>query len=169
MGAHAEAMMLPSHLLATLLVGLLVGRAWRPFTRTDWMLAVGFSVVIDVDHLIQFPAYVMTHGAAALTPTQMLHWGAAWQGFMHTPWALLLVVPFALMYRSVIPLAFWGLHMFQDFVVARSYVEWGGAEEWAIVAVLLAAVLGLVWLDHRKHGHGRSLVRHAAVTFGVVK
>lgn len=162
-------MMLPSHLLATLLLGLVAGRLGRPFTRAQWALAVGFGVVIDLDHLVQLPAYVAMHGAAALTPEEMLRWGSAWQGVMHTPWALLLVVPAALAFRSLVPLAFWGLHMAQDFVVARHYVPWGGALEWAIVAALAAAVGALLWLDHRKHGSGRSFVRHAAVTFGVLK
>lgn len=161
--------MLPSHLLATLLLGLLAGRLWRPFTRTQWLLAVGFGVAIDVDHLLQMPAYLAMHGTAALTPEQMLHWGAAWQGVMHTPWALLFAVPLALVYRSVVPLAFWGLHMVQDFVVARHYVPWGGAMEWAIVAALLAAVGALVWLDHRPHRGERSLLRHAGLTFGVLR
>ena len=169
MAAHRRAMMLPSHLLATLLLGLAAGRLGRPFTRTQWALAVGFGVVIDVDHLLQMPAYVAMHGTAGLAPAQMLQWGSAWQGFMHTPWALLLVAPLALLFRSVVPFAFWGLHMAQDFVVARHYVPWGGPLEWAIVAALLAAVVGLVWRDHRRHGAGRSLVRHVAVTFGVAK
>ena len=161
--------MLPSHLLATLLLGLVASRAWRPFTRTQWLLAIGFGVAIDVDHLVQVPAYLAMHGTAALAPGQMLSWGSAWQGFMHTPWALLLVAPFALLYRSLVPFAFWGLHMAQDFVVARHYVHWGGAMEWAIVAALLAAVCALVWTDHQRRGAGRSLPRHAAVTFGVLK
>ena len=162
-------MMLPSHLLATLLLGLVVCRVWRPFTRTQWLLAIGFGVAIDVDHLIQVPAYLAMHGTAALAPGQMLQWGAAWQGFMHTPWALLLVAPLALLYRSIVPFAFWGLHMAQDFVIARHYVPWGGPLEWAIVAALLAAVGALVWADHRRHGADRSLPRHVAMTFGVLK
>lgn len=162
-------MMLPSHLLATLLLGLLAGRLGRRFTRTQWLLAVGFGVAIDVDHLLQIPAYLALHGTAALTPAQMLTWGSAWQGFLHTPWALLLAVPLALLYRSVVPVAFWGLHMVQDFVVARHYVPWGGAMEWAIVAALLAAVAALLWTDHRSNGEGRSLARHVAITFGVLK
>lgn len=162
-------MMLPSHLLATLLLGLLAGRLGRPFTRTQWLLAVGFGVAIDADHLLQVPAYLALHGAAALTPGQMLTWGSAWQGFLHTPWALLLAAPLALLYRSVVPLAFWGLHMVQDFVVARHYVPWGGPLEWAIVAALLVAVGALVWLDHRPHRGERSLLRHVGLTFGVLR
>lgn len=162
-------MMLPSHLLATVLVGLVASRLWRPFTRTQWALALGFGVVIDVDHLLQVPAYLALHGAAALSPAQMLHWGSAWQGFMHTPWALVLVAPAALLCRSVVPFAFWGLHMAQDFVIARHYVPWGGPLEWAIVAALLAAVGGTLWLDHRRQDDGRTLARHVALTFGVLK
>lgn len=161
--------MLPSHLLATLLLGLVAARLWRPFTRTQWALAVAFGVVIDLDHLVQLPAYVALHGAAGLAPGEMLTWGSAWQGVMHTPWALLLVAPAALLFRSLVPLAFWGLHMVQDFVIARHYVRWGGPEEWLIVAALALAVGALLWLDHRRHGAGRGLVRHAGVTFGVLK
>ena len=137
-------MMLPSHLLATLLVASLASW-WRPWPRAKWGLAVLFGVAIDLDHALQFPAYVATHGAAGLTPASMLHWGAAWQGFMHAPWALLPVAGACLALRTRVPAAFWGLHMAQDFVVARHFVVWGSALEWAIVLGLLVSWLGVEW------------------------
>jgi hypothetical protein len=155
-------MMLPSHLLASLLLGLLLARS-RPLEARDWLLALGFGVVIDLDHLLQLPAYVATHGTAALTPTAVLHWGGAWQGFMHTGWALLLVVPAMLVFRSWLPLVFWGLHMLQDFVVARHLVRFGGPIEWLIVALLAGAVLLVLHLGR----DGAPLLDHAWRTFGL--
>lgn len=159
-------MMLPSHVLATILLATVVGLAWKRFTPTQWVLALSFGVVIDIDHLVQFPAYVAMNGTAALTPGAMLEWGSAWQGVMHTPWALILVIPVALLYRTAIPLAFWGLHMVQDFVIARHYVTWGGALEWAIVALLALGVVLALRADHARHANGRPLGRHLAATLG---
>ena len=156
-------MMLPSHLLASLLLGLLLCRV-RPFEARDWALALGFGVAIDLDHLLQFPSYVATHGVAALSPTAMLQWGGAWQGFMHGPWALALVVPAMLAFRSPLPLVFWGLHMVQDFVIARHYVHFGGPVEWGIVALLLAAVVLVLHLGR----DGAPLWDHALRTFGLL-
>lgn len=154
--------MLPSHLLATLLLGLLLSRV-RPFKARDWLLALGFGVAVDLDHALQFPAYVAAHGVAALTPAAMLQWGGAWQGFMHGPWGLALVAPAVIAFRSPLPLVFWGLHMVQDFVVARHYVRFGGPAEWAIVALLAAAVLVALHLGR----DGASLQDHAWRTFGL--
>lgn len=158
-------MMLPSHLLAAALLALLASRAWRPWTRTQWGLALGFGVVIDLDHALQLPAYLATMGTGALAPGTMLEWGGAWQGFLHTPWALLLVVPFMLMHRSVIPLAFWGLHMVQDFVIARHVVVWGSPTEWVIVAAL-AAALAITWRYLPQRGGARNAVPAPAPTQG---
>lgn len=161
-------MMLPSHLLATILLCGLVSLV-RPLDPRGWMLALAFGVVIDLDHLLQMPAYVVANGFQGLTPAAMLHGGSAWQGVMHTPWALLVVVPAALWFGSWIPPAFWALHMVQDFVVARHYVVFGSATEWAIVAALLAAVVGVLALHHRLHAGGEgALWRHALAQVGLV-
>lgn len=142
-------MMLPSHLLGTLLVGLLVSRL-APFRPRDWALAVGFGVVIDLDHLLQIPAYVAANGLGALQPGEMLAWGGAWQGIMHDPTSAIWIVGGAmLIFRSVLPLLFWGLHMFQDFFIATRVVPFGSGLEWLVVAGLALAVVGLLWLDHR--------------------
>ena len=133
-------MMIQSHVLAAVLLGLIISR-WRAFAPRDWALALGFSVAIDLDHALQFPTYLATHGTAGLTPTTMLHWGHAWQGLMHTPWALVLVIPFALYYRSTLPFVFWGLHMVQDYVIATRFVVWGSTLEWVIDAALLLPVV----------------------------
>ena len=160
-------MMLPSHLLATLLVGLVVSR-WRQFSPGDWALALGFSVAIDLDHVLQAPAYLATHGGLrGLQAGTILRWGHDWQGFMHTWWALALVVPAMLLWRSWIPLAFWGLHMFQDFVIAARFVVFGSPEEFVIMAILGACVAALLWDDHRRHGAGARFHQHVAKKFGL--
>lgn len=158
-------MMLPSHLLATLLACLLVSIV-RPVAPREWLLALAFGVVIDLDHLVQLPRYVASQGTAALSPAAMLHWGAEWQGFMHTPWALAIVIPAALLFGSWFPVAFWGLHMVQDFVIAKHLVRFGSPLEWAIVAALLVAVSFLFARDHRLHGQGRVWWQHALARVG---
>lgn len=145
--------MLPSHLLATLLACALLALA-RPVAPKEWLLALLFGVAIDLDHLLQLPTYVATHGLADLRPAAILSWGSDWQGFLHTPWALMLVLPACFVFASWFPLAFWGLHMFQDFVIARHFVVFGSALEWMIVGALLASLAFLVVRDHRAHGTG---------------
>lgn len=147
-------MMFPSHLLATLLAGLLLAKV-RPWDAKAWALAVGFGVVIDLDHLLQIPRYAATHGGVASLAEvgEVMRWGADWQGFMHTPWAALVVLGACVVFASWAPAAFWGLHMFQDFVVAKHFVTFGGALEWAIVAALAALVLAVLAWDHRPHAH----------------
>lgn len=160
-------MMLPSHLLATLIGCALLGLI-RPIGPKGWVLALSFGVAIDLDHFLQFPAYVASHGWSGLTPASMLQWGASWQGFFHTPWALVLVVPACLAFWSVAPLAFWGLHMVQDFVIARHFVRFGSALEWAIDLVLLVTFAWLVVRDHRQHGVGLGLRQHLRARIGAV-
>lgn len=159
-------MMLPSHLLASLLVGLVLSQL-RRFRPRDWFLAIGFGVAIDLDHLLQLRSFLLAHGGLGrMDASTVVHWGGSWQGFMHTPLALVLVIPAVLIFRSVVPAAFWLLHMFQDFVIARHYVVFGSPTEWAVDVALLAGVLGLLALDRWRHGSGAPLHLHAASLVG---
>lgn len=154
-------MMLPSHLLGVVVLGLALGLLrGRGFRAREWALAVGFGSVIDLDHLLAFPAYVAASGVAALDPSVGLSYGSAWQGFMHTPAALLLVLPAMLWWRSWWPLVFWGLHMWQDFVIARHYVVFGSLAEWGVVVLLALTAWGLARV-HRSVERGRAEARYA--------
>lgn len=160
-------MMLPSHLLATLLGCALLAMV-RPMPAREWLLALAFGVVIDLDHLLQFPAYIASHGWSALTPGAILAWGGEWQGFLHTAWGLALVVPAMFVFGSWIPLAAWGLHMVLDFVVARHLVPFGGPLEWVIIGALSAALFVVLVRDHRIHGTGAGLREHAIARVALV-
>lgn len=165
--------MFPSHLLGTVLVGLALHRV-MPMKARDWRLALAFGVAIDLDHVLKAPAFIVENGwAAVMAPATMLQWGAEWQGFMHTPaTAVVLVAGAALAFRSPIPVMFWALHMFQDFVIAKHYVRFGSVEEWLIVAGL-AAVTGLVLArDHAeatRDGRKTPFLRHVAVKLGLAR
>ena len=152
-------MMLPSHLLATLLGCALLNLA-RPLAPREWLLALTFGVAIDIDHLLQIPAYIAANGWSQLTPSAITQWGGAWQGFMHTPWALALVLPAMFVFSSWMPLAAWALHMILDFIVAKHLVHFGGPTEWLIITTMLAALLALAIRDHRLHGSGAALREH---------
>lgn len=146
-------MMTPSHLGATLLLGLLASRAFRAWDRREWALALGFGVLIDLDHALALPAYLANAGAAGLAPAAMAAHGAAWQGVMHTPWGLLVAIAAGAATRSPrrawVPLAFWGLHMFQDFVVAIRWVRFGSPLEFGVALALLASAAVLAPRDWR--------------------
>lgn len=151
--------MLPSHLAATLILGFLLARV-VPWDARAWLLAIVFGVVIDIDHLLEVPRYLLTqvptHGMAALAPSAILQHGAAWQGIFHNPlWGSLIVVAASLLLWSWIPLVFWGLHMVLDFVVARHYVVFGSPTEFAVLAAMLAVLVPLALLHHRTFGNGQ--------------
>lgn len=159
-------MMLPSHLLGTVLLGLALSRL-RPFAPKDWLLAVAFAVLIDLDHLLQLPGYLLANGVQGLDPRTMLQQGAAWQGFMHRSWAAFLVLGACLAFRSYVPAAFWLLHMTQDFVVATRYVHFGSPTEWAIVGALLAALVLLLLWEHRGVPQRPAFGRFAVARLGL--
>ncbi|MHB8604171.1 MAG: hypothetical protein ACYDCK_02855 [Thermoplasmatota archaeon] len=160
-------MMLTTSLLATAALGLIASQ-WHPFTRRDWALAVSFAVLVDADHLANIPSYLASHhGAAGFDALTMLHWGMAWQGALHTWWALAIVIPVAVFMRTWIPVGFWGLHMVLDFDVATRHIVWGSLEEWAFDAALLLVVVALLAWDHRRHGHGATFGEHAARLLGI--
>lgn len=160
-------MMFPSHLLATLL-GCALFSLVRPLAPREWALALAFGVVIDLDHLLQLPRYVATHGWGDLTPAAISRWGGEWQGFMHAPWALLIVLPAMFVFGSWMPLAAWALHMALDFVVARHLVHFGGPLEYAIMAAMLAALVALAVRDHRMHGGAYDLREHVMARVAMV-
>lgn len=141
-------MMFPSHLLATLLVAFAWDRV-RPLGPRGWLLALAFGVAIDLDHLLQVPRYLAATGFSGLSAASALEYGAGWQGLMHSPWALPVVAAACLLARSPVPLAFWSLHMVQDFVIATRYVRFGSATEWLVVLALAGVVAALFALDHR--------------------
>ncbi len=158
-------MMFPSHLLATILVALVISRLIR-LTPGHWTLAILFGVVIDVDHALNFPRYVMAHGGilqADFSVATMSAWGSNWQGFMHTTWAVPVVIAACLLAKHAVPAVFWGLHMVQDFVIARHFVTFGGSVEWIIIGALAASIVGTLALHHRVDRVGspfRSYVKH---------
>lgn len=160
-------MMFPSHLLATLLVCAGIS-FFLPLGPKHWALALLFGVVIDLDHLLQIPVYVATHGFAALTPGEITRWGANWQGFIHTPWALLVVLAACALFASWLPLVGWSLHMFQDFVIATRYVAFGSAMEWAIVGALASILAFIVVRDHQAHGGNAALREHVFARVAMV-
>lgn len=147
-------MMLPSHLGAALLLGLALSRFIPSWGGKEWILALGFGVVIDLDHLLNLPRFMLANPEKAFDVQAMVTWGAHWQGFMHTPWALLVVAGAAVLFRSWVPAVFWGLHMFQDFVVATRWVVFGSPTEWAIVGALYAALALLLLGDYLVTGRG---------------
>lgn len=159
-------MMIFGHLLATLLLGLLISKI-RPFSARDWAFAIGFSVVIDLDHLLQFPRYVATQGWSALAPGAILQWGSSWQGFMHEWWAVFLVLAACALFRSWIPITFWLLHMFQDFVIATRFIRFGSMVEWGITLALALGVMTVLLLEHRRAHAPPSLGRFALARLGL--
>ncbi len=151
-------MMSISHLLAVLLLAYVTAR-FREWTVEDTWLALGFGWLIDLDHAVQVPVFVGSHDLTAMSLDQALSWGSAWQGAMHTPWGLVVVIAAVVTYRSWVPALFWFLHMVQDFYIATEWVVFGSPLEWAIVALMAGSLATIAVWQARVEAPGTGAVR----------
>jgi len=157
------AMMLPTHLAATLVGCLLLAR-WRGLDREGWTLALLFGVAIDVDHLLEVPAYLAAawpaRGLAAFSPGALAGHGAGWHSIFHAPAFGLVVAAVAIGLRTAVPLAAWALHQTMDWAVGAG-VGFATPAEFALLAALLAA-LAFLARDHvRRTWPGWTVARWA--------
>lgn len=141
-------MMLPTHLVATILLGLVLARVWPGWDARSWMLAIAFGVAIDIDHFAQVPGYLATQlpaqGLAALSPAALKAYGGGWSAFFHQPIGAAVVFAVAVALHDAVPVLAWSLHRGLDTLVGRGIVEFAGPVELLLLAVLagLVAVLG---------------------------
>lgn len=148
--------MLPTHLAASLVLGLLLARTVGMDARA-WMLALLFGVAIDVDHLFEVPAYlavaVPEKGLlAAVSPAALLAHGGGWTSFFHEPPGAAVAASVALAFGTAVPAAFWLLHVGLDRLVARDVVPFAGPLEWALLVALAAVAHALARSELARDG-----------------
>ncbi|MFA7341799.1 MAG: hypothetical protein WCY65_01325 [Candidatus Methanomethylophilaceae archaeon] len=109
--------------------------------RNEAFVAILFGVLLDLDHLMGVPAYISEYGwAAVFNIDSLLHNDVQWKSSMHGAEAFIVVSAVSILLRMYIPLLFWSVHVFMDWVQV-SY--------WNIVAwpeVFFMALLGGVIL-----------------------
>lgn len=152
--------MLPTHLLATVVLGLVAARLWDGWDGRAWVLAIAFGVAIDIDHFARVPAYlaeaVPREGLGALSPWALKAYGGGWTSFFHEPIGAAIVFAVALALASPVPVLAWSLHRGMDSLVGSGLVDFAGPGEWTLLAVLalLAAHLGAAHVRARWAGIG---------------
>lgn len=136
--------MLFTHLAATLLLAWIGSRVIPGWDARAWMLAILFGVAIDVDHLLEVPAYlaqeVPRQGWGALSPWSLKAHGAGWISVLHSPFGGALALSVAVIFQSPAPFAAWLLHKWMDWTIGKDKLEFAGPAELSILAVLVTCL-----------------------------
>ncbi len=127
-------MLTPTHLIVCVFIGLLLH-----LNRNEWFVALTFGVVIDVDHVFALPRYVSDNGwSAILRPTWDDASGLPWRSLLHEPVGGFIVGYLSIGWRLMLPLIFWGVHVFMD----RLQIEFIDYSTPIESAILIGAVFG---------------------------
>jgi hypothetical protein len=78
---------------------------------TELVLAYGFGVAVDVDHLVKLPLYLKKNG---LKNEKFYHWRTSLQ----EPISLLWILPLSIFLRTVVPVIFFIPHLLLDYLVS---------------------------------------------------
>lgn len=129
-------MLTTTHLIIAVLMGLLMN-----LDRNEWATALTFGVAVDADHLFAAPRYVDANGWSALfAPTWDDGSGHQWKSLFHYPMGAAIVGPLAIGWRYLVPLTFWGTHVFVDHFQTWTMDYWAPIE----AATFAAASAGIV-------------------------
>lgn len=138
-----------THVLATTLGVRLLGLHGR-----DALLAYGFGVGVDIDHLIKAPYYLRAVGLRNRR-------GYYWRSSLQEPVAFLWILPVCLMLRTLVPALFFAIHLAMDYTVGYEKMPWypyspqvtrgwitalsDGAKEGALATALVCSNLFLLF------------------------
>jgi membrane-bound metal-dependent hydrolase YbcI (DUF457 family) len=91
--------------------------------KTEIVYALAFGVFIDFDHVFKLPMYVKYFVKNKKNVTFKDFWNSPsdavtvnTRSFVQEPVFLLFVIPFSVLVKSFIPLLFFGLHVFLDYL-----------------------------------------------------
>jgi len=101
-----------THILATTLGVKLLGLHGR-----DAVLAYGFGVAVDIDHLLKAPFYLRSEGFKS-------HRGYYWRSSLQEPVAFLWIVPLCFFLRTAVPALFFAVHLAMDYAVRYEKMPW---------------------------------------------
>jgi hypothetical protein len=138
-----------SHILATTLGVKLFHLEGRSV-----VLAYLFGVAVDIDHLIKLPYYLRAVGWKDKR-------GYYWRSSLQEPVALLWIIPLCIFLGTVVPAAFFMVHLAMDYAVRYEKMPWypysamvsrgwltrvpDTVKEGILFAILLCSNAYLVW------------------------
>jgi hypothetical protein len=102
-------MIITTHALVTIGVGKALGLQ----SLWDWFLAFLFGVLVDLDHLKVFRLKYRQNGDWVKFFTR--EWPV--RTFIQEPISILWVVPLSFYLQTPVPMIFWSLHVFMDYLV----------------------------------------------------
>jgi hypothetical protein len=101
-----------THVLATTLGVKILG-----LHGTDAVLAFGFGVGVDVDHIIKAPFYLKAVGLRDKR-------GYYWRSSLQEPVSFLWILPICLMIGTLVPAIFFAIHLAMDYAVRYEKMPW---------------------------------------------
>ncbi len=143
-----------NHLLVTLILIKVLN-----LDRNQAFLAIVFGVLIDLDHLMGLPAYVISHGwPALLSVDTFMHNEIVWKSAMHGAGGFFVVLGISLVLRMYVPFMFWGLHMVMDWTQTTFWgiVSWPEFVFLALFGGILAVMMWTDYCDARSITHSRN-------------
>ena len=95
--------------IAHFLVTLVFAKVFN-LTEYEFLLALLFGVLIDLDHLVKLPLYLKQNGLAVVR-----YWN--WRTSLQEPVSLLWIVPVSLFLQSWVPVFFFLTHVALDYLM----------------------------------------------------
>lgn len=133
-------MLTPTHFAIVVFAAMLLR-----LNRGEWLVALMFGVVIDVDHLFALPRYVEDNGwSAVLRQTWDDGSGLPWKSWFHYPMAAIVVGHLSVGWRFALPLSFWALHLGMDGL----QLMLGDLNMLVETAILLGSAAGIVFMTY---------------------
>jgi len=102
-------MIITTHVIATISLGKLLGIQ----RFSDWFLAFLFGVLVDLDHLKIFRSRHRGNGDWMRFFNREL----PVRTFLQEPISILWIVPLSFYLKNPVPMIFWSLHVFMDYLV----------------------------------------------------
>ncbi len=137
-------MLMMTHLVITLLIIHILR-----LDENEAFIALTFGVLIDLDHLFGYYSYLSIEGASgAVSPDQMLASEVQWKSMLHSTVALFVVAPLSLLFRYMIPLVVWGVHISMDYV-QEAYLGITSMTEMALLAAGMVLMVHIRFRDFR--------------------
>lgn len=140
-----------THLLAIVLIVRLLD-----LDRNEAFVALLFGVFIDLDHLLGIPSFVQQHGVASLTDTSTLMMSdVSWKSLIHEPIAFIIVAPSSVIFRFMLPLLAWGLHITMDYI-QEAYLGISSVPELMLIGTLVSVLTYMEFRQFKCQKIGRS-------------
>lgn len=97
----------------------------------DIFLAYGFGIGVDIDHLVKAPLYYKKH---KFQKVRHYHWRTSLQ----EPVSLLWIVPLSIFLQTPVPVIFFLLHVFLDYLMSYEKMPFFPFSKWKTSGFLVS-------------------------------